>query len=131
MTVGVLLITHEGIGQAHRAVAERLLGNLPLAVGVFEVHFDMLPEDALVDASAAMRKVDTGDGVLLLTDLYGASPSRLAQRLAKLGTPVHRVSGLALPMLLRVLNHAERELDELARIAISGARNGVVADDAF
>ncbi len=130
MPVGVLLVTHDGIGNAHRAVAERLLGNLPLAVGVFELRFDALPEDALVDASAALRKVDSGDGVLLLTDLYGASPSRLAQRLAQLGTPVHRVSGLALPMLLRVLNHAECALDDIARIAISGARNGVVADDA-
>jgi PTS system ascorbate-specific IIA component len=65
-----------------------------------------------------------------LSDLYGASPSRLAQRLAQLGTPARRVSGLSLPMLLRVLNHADAELDELARIAVSGARNGVVADDA-
>ncbi len=130
MSVGVLLITHDGIGSVYRAVAERLLGQLTLTVGVFELHYDVLPDDALASASAALRKVDSGDGALLLTDLYGASPSRLAQRLAQLGTPVRRVSGLALPMLLRVLNHAECTLDELARVAISGARNGVVADDA-
>lgn len=130
MTIGVLLITHEGIGSAHRVVAERLLGNLPLAVGVFELPFDLPPEQALTQASAALRKIDSGDGALLLTDLYGASPSRLAQRIAQLGTPARRVSGLSLPMLLRVLNHADAELDELARIAASGARNGVVADDA-
>ena len=130
MSVGVLLVTHDGIGQAHRAVAERLLGRLPLEVGVFELHYDALPEDALAKASAALRKVDSGHGALLLTDLYGASPSRLAKGLAQIGTPVRRVSGLALPMLLRVLSHSECELDELARIAISGARNGVVADDA-
>jgi mannose PTS system EIIA component len=130
MSVGVLLVTHDGIGTTHRAVAERLLGRLPLTVGVFELHFDVIPDDAVVQASAALRKVDSGEGVLLLTDLYGASPSRLAKDLSQLGTPVRRVSGLALPMLLRVLNHAESGLDELARIAISGARNGVVADDA-
>ena len=130
MSVGVLLITHDGIGSVHRTVAERLLGQFSLSVGVFELHYDIVPDDALAQASAALRKVDSGDGVLLLTDLYGASPSRLAQRLAQLGTPVRRVSGLALPMLLRVLNHAECTLDELARVAISGARNGVVADDA-
>jgi PTS system ascorbate-specific IIA component len=130
MAVGILLITHEGIGSAYRAVAERLLGHLALGVGVFELSFDVLPDDALVPASAALRRVETDDGVLLLTDLYGASPSRLAQRLSQLGTRTRRVSGLALPMLLRVLNHAECTLDELARVAISGARNGVVADDA-
>ena len=130
MPVGVLLITHDGIGQAHRAVAERLLGQLPLAVEVFELHYDAMPHDALVKASATLRKVDSGDGALLLTDLYGASPSRLAKSLSQLGTPVRRVSGLALPMLLRVLNHSECELEELARIAVRGGRNGVVADDA-
>ena len=130
MSVGILLITHDGIASTHRAVAERLLGHLALGVGVFELDFDALPEDALTQASAALRKVDAGDGVLVLTDLYGASPSRLAQRIAQLGTPVRRVSGLALPMLLRVLNHAECTLDELARVAVSGARNGVVVDDA-
>jgi PTS system mannose-specific IIA component len=130
MPVGVLLITHEGIGSAHRAVAERLLGRLPLTVGIFELHYDAQPDDVLPQASAALRKVDSGDGALLLTDLYGASPSRLAKNLSQLGTPTRRVSGLALPMLLRVLNHAECGLDELARVAISGGRNGVVADDA-
>ena len=130
MPVGVLLVTHDGIGTVHRAVAERLLGSLPLQVGVFELQFDAMPDDALARASAALRKVDSGHGALLLTDLYGASPSRLAKSLSQIGTPVRRVSGLALPMLLRVLNHAECELDELARIAVSGARNGVVADDA-
>jgi PTS system ascorbate-specific IIA component len=130
MPVGVLLVTHVGVGSAHRAVAERLLGNLPLAVGVFELAFDLPPEQALAEGSAALRKVDSGGGALLLSDLYGASPSRLAQRLAQLGTPSRRVSGLSLPMLLRVLNHAEAELGELALIAASGARNGVIADDA-
>ena len=130
MAVGILLVTHAGIGSACRAVAERLLGNLPLAVGVFELPFDLPSEQALAQGSAALRKIDSGSGALLLSDLYGASPSRLAQRLAQLGTPARRVSGLSLPMLLRVLNHAEAELDELARIAASGARNGVIADDA-
>lgn len=130
MAVGVLLVTHEGIGQAHRAVAERLLGKLPLTTGVFELGFDEAPATALPRASAALRKVDSGAGALVLTDLYGASPSRLAKELAQLGSRVRRASGLSLPMLLRVFNHAEYELDELAKIAVSGARNGVVADDA-
>ena len=78
----------------------------------------------------SMRRVDDGDGVLLLVDLYGATPARLAARLAQLGTPARRVSGVGLPMLLRVLNYPEQSLDELARTAAAGARNGVVIDDA-
>ena len=58
-------------------------------------------------ASAALRRVDGGQGVLVLTDLYGATPSNLAAQLARLGTPVRRVSALSLPMLLRVMNYAD------------------------
>ena len=102
MAVGVLLVTHKGIGTALLAVAEKLLRNLPLRAEAFEIAFDGDPDRLLPEASAALRRVDGGDGVLVLTDLYGATPSNLAARLAHLGTPVRRVSALSLPMLLRV-----------------------------
>ncbi|HEY4582218.1 MAG TPA: PTS fructose IIA subunit family protein [Lysobacter sp.] len=129
MTVGILLVTHEGIGTALRGVAERLLTPLPLRVEVLEVPFDADPEAVLPAASAALRRADGGAGVLVLTDLYGASPANLAARLSRLGTPVRRVSALNLPMLLRVLNYADMALDDLPAIAIAGGRNGVQLDD--
>lgn len=130
MSVGILLITHKGIGSSLLAVATRLLRQLPLPAEAFEVAFDADPEAELPAASAALRRVDRGAGVLLLTDLYGATPSNLAARLARLGTPVRRVSAVNLPMLLRVMNYAELELDELPAVAAAGARNGVIHDDA-
>lgn len=130
MSVGILLLSHPGIGPAILDAARRALGGLPLAAGAFEVPWESEPDALLAEASAAMRKVDSGDGVLLLSDLYGASPARVAAKLVHLGTPARRVSGLSLPMLLRVMNYPEQELDELARTAAAGARNGVVADDA-
>jgi len=84
----------------------------------------------LPQASAALRRVDGGQGVLVLTDLYGATPSNLAAKLARIGTPVRRVSALSLPMLLRVMNYAELDLDELPAVAAAGARNGVIIDEA-
>jgi PTS system ascorbate-specific IIA component len=51
--------------------------------------------------------------VLILTDLYGASPANRAGQLARLGTPVRRGSALSLPMLLRVMNYPEQGLDQL------------------
>ncbi|MFN7183226.1 PTS sugar transporter subunit IIA [Thermomonas haemolytica] len=129
MSVGILLVTHEGIGQPLLAVAARLLGRLPLACEAFEVPFDGEPEALLPQASAAMRRVDGGDGVLVLTDLYGATPANLAARLARLGTPVRRVSALSLPMLLRVMNYAELELADLPAVAAAGARSGAIIDD--
>lgn len=129
MTVGLLLVTHEGIATALRNVAERLLTPLPMRVEVLEVPFDAEPSEVLPRASAALRRADGGAGVLVLTDLYGATPANLAARLAQLGTPVRRVSALSLPMLLRVLNYAELALDDLPAIAIAGGRNGVQLDD--
>lgn len=130
MSVGILLITHEGIGSAILAVATRLLRTLPLRTEVLEVPFDADPDELLPHASAALRRVDGGQGVLILTDLYGATPSNLAAKVARLGTPVRRVSAVSLPMLLRVMNYAEQELDELPAVAAAGARNGVIIDEA-
>ena len=130
MAVGILLITHEGIGNALVAVATRLLRKLPLETEAFEVPFDGDLDALLPLASAALRRVDGGHGVLVLTDLYGATPSTLAARLARLGTPVRRVSALSLPMLLRVMNYADLGLDELPAVAAAGARNGAITDDA-
>lgn len=130
MAVGILLITHEGIGSALLAVSTRMLHKLPLVATAFEVPFDGDVDALLPQASAALRKVDGGHGVLVLTDIYGATPSNLAAKLARLGTPMRRVSALSLPMLLRVMNYADLELDELPAVAAAGARNGVIQDDA-
>ena len=130
MSVGILLITHEGIGNALLSVATRLLRKLPLTTEAFEVPFDGDVDALLPQASAALRRVDGGQGVLVLTDLYGASPSNLAAQLSRLGTPVRRVSALSLPMLLRVMNYAEQGLDQLPATAAAGTRNGAIVYDA-
>ena len=130
MSVGILLVTHEGIGTALLAVARRLIDPLPLRAEVLEVPFDATADAVLPRASAALRRADGGDGVLIMTDLYGASPSNLAAQAARLGTPVRRVSAVNLPMLLRVMNYAELGLDELSAIAVAGGRTGVLLDDA-
>ncbi|AAM42079.1 MULTISPECIES: PTS sugar transporter subunit IIA [Xanthomonas] len=130
MACGILLITHPGIGAAFLDVATGLLRHLPLKTESFEVPLDADLDALLPQASAAMRRVDSGDGVLVMTDLYGASPSNLASRLAKLGTPVRRVSALSLPMLLRVMNYPEQGLQELPATAAAGTRNGAIIDDA-
>ncbi|WNH49692.1 MULTISPECIES: PTS sugar transporter subunit IIA [Stenotrophomonas] len=130
MTCGILLVTHPGVGTSLLDVATRLLRHLPLKTEAFEVPFDADLDVLLPLASAALRRVDSGEGVLILTDLYGASPSNLAAQLARLGTPARRVSALSLPMLLRVMNYPEQGLDQLPATAAAGTRNGAIVDDA-
>ena len=130
MACGILLVTHPGIGAAMLSTASLLLRQLPLKTEAFDVPLDADLDTLLPLASAALRRVDGGEGVLVLTDLYGASPSNLAGQLARLGTPVRRVSALSLPMLLRVMNYPEQGLDQLPATAAAGTRNGAIIDDA-
>jgi PTS system ascorbate-specific IIA component len=130
MACGILLVTHPGIGASILAIATALMRQLPLQAEAFEVPLDADLETLLPQASSALRRVDSGEGVLVLTDLYGASPSNLAGQLARLGTPVRRVSALSLPMLLRVMNYPEQGLDQLPATAAAGTRNGAIIDDA-
>jgi len=130
MACGILLVTHPGIGASILAIATALMRQLPLQAEAFEVPLDADLGALLPQASSALRRVDSGEGVLVLTDLYGASPSNLAGQLARLGTPVRRVSALSLPMLLRVMNYPEQGLDQLPATAAAGTRNGAIVDDA-
>ncbi len=130
MSVGVLLLTHEAMGAALMGAARHVLGKLPLPVDVIEVDAGADPDCTLTAAAAQARGLDHGDGVLVLTDLYGATPCNVAQRLPALGLNMHCVSGLNLPMLLRVLNYPEQSLHELAQTAASGGRGGIFIDHA-
>jgi mannose PTS system EIIA component len=128
MTVGVLLMTHEAMGAALVSAARHVLGRLPLPLEVTEVAASADPDQILRAAAASARELDHGDGVLVLSDLYGATPCNIAKRLPDLGVRMHCVSGLNLPMLLRVLNYPEQSLDELAQTAAYGGRGGIVVD---
>ena len=71
MAVGILLVTHPGVGSALLDTASRLLGRLPLEARAFDVEFDADLAAQLPRASAALKKVMGADGALLLTDVYG------------------------------------------------------------
>ena len=128
MAVGVLLLTHSGVGQALLAATRGVVGPLSLRIAALAYNNGDDVSALQNSAGRALGDLDAGEGVLVLTDLYGATPSNVAARLASHGVAIRRVSGLNLPMLLRVLNYADQPLDELALIAASGARNGVVQD---
>ena len=130
MSVGVLLMTHEAMGAALAGAARHVLGQFPLAVDVIEVEANADPDSTLTVAVRQARGLDKGDGVLVLTDLFGSTPCNVARRLPALGLRMQCVSGLNLPMLLRVLNYPEQSLDELAQTAASGGRGGIFIDHA-
>jgi PTS system ascorbate-specific IIA component len=126
--VGLLLITHHAIGSALVEAARHVMPRLPLKVDVVEIGDCADPAGTLSSTAHAARELDTGGGVLVLSDLYGATPCNVAHKLGSLGVRARCVSGLNLPMLLRVLNYADKPLDELAEVAASGGRGGIFID---
>ncbi len=130
MAVGVLLIAHPGFGKAFLQAAQHINGVNALTVVAHDIQTELDAGAQLISASAAFRKVENPAGVLILVDSPGGVADKVAAQLAQFGTPVKRVSGLSLPMLLRVMHYAEQDLDELARTAAAGGRNGVVIDHA-
>lgn len=124
MTIGILLITHPGIGTALLANTSAMLERCPLPIRCIEVpprpDLEALERQAHEDA----RAIDDGDGVLILTDAYGSTPSNLAQRIAG-SRPAKVVSGVNLPMLIRVFNYCGDTLDDLAQKAYEGGVRGI------
>ena len=131
MRCSVLLLTHPGIGQALLQTVQHLLGGtLPLSVESIELDWQDTPDDGLSRLLPRCLARASDGGLLVLTDLYGASPSNLAAQLLDQLPRARRVAGVNLPMLLRVLNYPDLALDALADTAADAARNGVIVNDA-
>ena len=122
---GVLLITHGNIGQDMLDTVTTILGGCPLDTLAIGVAADCDPDDVYATASQSCASLDDGGGVLVLTDLYGSTPSNIANRLLDAHNAIV-VAGINIPMLLRIMNYPDRELENLAEFAASGARNGIV-----
>ena len=125
MTIGLITITHNRIGAAIVESAVAILGPQPVPMRHFSFAAQDCVDAAYSELAEAVRELDQGAGVLILTDLYGSTPCNIARRLAG-GHRVRVVSGISLPMVLRVFSYACLELREIALRATDGARLGIV-----
>jgi len=100
--VGVLIVAHGALGEALIHGTSHVLGKRPLQVQQLGVTVHDDPDAILPQAQELVRQLDSGDGVLVLTDILGATPSNIATRLLKPGK-VEGLSGASLPMLIRAL----------------------------
>jgi len=126
MSVGILLITHNNIGKVLLETALTNLHREDKPALAIPISFDCDPDQSINDCQQVLEQANQGDGVLVLTDMFGATPSNIAHRLSD-GSEVRVVAGLNLPMLTRVLNYADKSLDELVEKAISGGKEGIVS----
>ncbi|MEW6354398.1 MAG: PTS fructose transporter subunit IIA [Pseudomonadota bacterium] len=125
MTIGLLIVTHNNIGADLVDTATAMLGVCPLATEVLPVSQKSDPEVVLHKARQMVKELDQGHGVLVLTDIYGSTPSNIARSLID-GERIKVIAGVNLPMLIRVLNYPRLSLRELADKAVSGGKDGIL-----
>ncbi len=125
MMIGLLIITHNNIGGELVETATAMLGMCPIITEVLAVMPSSDPDAVLREARALLCKLNKGVGVLVLTDMYGSTPSNIAVHLVD-EKQVKVIAGINLPMLVRVLNYPQLGLQELANKALSGGRDGIL-----
>ncbi len=125
MSVTIVLVTHPGIATAMRDRAAEILDTSLEEVMITEL--DSGTGDPRPRLPGRLADLDRGDGVLILTDLPGATPCNRARR----SVPAHSalISGLNLPMLIRAWNYRDRPLDELRRLVLDGGRAAIMEPD--
>lgn len=122
--VGLLIITHNNVGGALFDAAISVLGRCPLPFEILPVSQNCNPEERLKKAQEYLQELNQDDGVLVITDMYGSTPSNIATKLA--ADNVKIVTGLNLPMLLRVMNYPKLSLKNLAEKAVTGGQAGII-----
>ena len=136
--VGILIIAHNDIGRQLLDTATDMLDRSSPQLRSLEVKQDDDPVHLLTRARRLLNEIQQGVGVLVMTDMYGSTPSNIAHRLCESPAERHAegatetppkvrvVSGINLPMLVRALNYADLPLDELVHKALSGGREGIL-----
>lgn len=123
--IGVMVVSHEPLGTALIHCTRHIYGRLPVQLAALDVIPDEDPDQAYSAAIELLARINDGSGVVVLTDLFGATPSRIAARLAQ----PHKVvvlAGVNLPMLVKVLNNRRMPVEELVDTLLSSAQGAIL-----
>tara|TARA_B100001769_G_C22068739_1_gene575145 strand:+ start:568 stop:981 length:414 start_codon:yes stop_codon:yes gene_type:complete len=125
MNIGILLMTHNDIGAQLLLAAKSTYGSVPLRTELLSIdHYDQ-PIDLINLAKQYVKVLDNGDGVLILTDMFGSTPSNIGKEFSHMKN-VNVVSGINLSMLLNIFNYPRLNLTEITKKAIEGGKDGVI-----
>ena len=123
--IGIFLLTHATYGESLIQCACHVLNKRPARIVQLGMAAQDDPLDALPLARELLKLVDSGRGAVILTDIYGATPSNLAMKLLEPGR-VEGIAGVNLPMLLRAIAYRDKDMETLITRAVSGGRDGVL-----
>ena len=123
--IGILIVSHGTFGESLIHSASHVLGKRPLFLRQLGVTVHDDPDAILPVGLDLIRFLDQGQGVLVLTDIYGATPSNIAVKLLEPGR-VEGVAGVNLPMVIRAITYRDEPLESVLEKALSGATEGVM-----
>lgn len=129
MSISVLLITHANMGKSLLNELKNTFEKLPLAFAAANIKQQDNPEILIDQLNKKIKQLDKGDGILMLTDLYGSTPSNIAYTLKKqCNNKIRIISGVNLPMLVTIVNYANLPLDKMVTKVIRGGKKGIIDD---
>jgi mannose PTS system EIIA component len=123
--IGIFLVTHGTLGESLIQCACHVLNKRPPQLAQLGLSAQDDPLDVLPLARQMLQWADNGHGVLVMTDIYGATPSNVATKLIDPGR-IEAIAGVNLPMLLRVLTYRDRDMATVLKRAVSGGCDGVL-----
>lgn len=133
MTTGIVIVVHAPLGAAMRECASHVMGNLDGMLAIHDIQPEDLPDDLAPAVLKDILEQDHGGGVLVLTDLIGATPANISKRAVAdaqaQGIQCCALAGLNTPMLLRALTYRNLSLAETREKALAGGVQGVLRVD--
>jgi PTS system mannose-specific IIA component len=120
--VGILIVTHRQLAEALVSASDLILGRLEKVVAV-SLDPSAKPDDARHQISEGLAKLNGTDGVLILTDMFGGTPSNLSLSFLKEGQ-VEVISGVNLPMLIKVNQLRQGNYANLREMALTLQQSG-------
>jgi mannose PTS system EIIA component len=126
--IGILIVSHEPLGTALLHCTRHIFGRLLPQVAALDVIPDEDPDQAVAAARELLARINDGSGVIVLTDLYGATPARIAARLAE-PRRVVVIAGVNMPLLVKALTSRRGPLDEIVASLLVGVRDSILRVD--
>jgi len=123
--IGLLILAEKNLGAGLIATVAHTLGSRPPQLEATEFDHSAAPEVIESSLRQSIQKVNRGEGVLILADMYGATHTNIACHLLKRGT-IELITGINLPMLIRVLNYRHSDMDDLIDKALGGGCGGII-----
>lgn len=124
MSIALFFVTHEGIASNLLSVGEAIVQKPNNNLSYLEIAMDASTEEAVNTIEKKLASLSTDEGIVFITDIYGSTPSNIAQQLAD-KHQTHLISGVNLPMVIRLLNYRNEQTKTLLQKALDGAHLGI------